>query len=267
MTNHASGGTLVISLDLEGLGGSNLSPVDEGSLATIDALLAMLRDARMAATCASPRPAACRAVSEVLAETIGHEIALRLTGDQPGEMGVRRTRDLAQQVQSAERAGYPITTVLADATPDAESLSSICRLGITAVSTAGLSNTANESNWLRRVRQLFSRSIEEPPPARLLRYGLWEVPAAIPLPAGASAVRRTLEMAAACGDVLHVNIDVPQLRRGRAGGLKRMEALVQAAFDLRSEHRLAIRTIADLVARLRAERTSMPARSILRRAA
>jgi hypothetical protein len=267
MTNPASGGTLVISLDLEGLGGENCSAVDEGSLATIDALLAMLRDARMAATWASPRPAVCHAVSEVLAETIGHEIALRLTSDQSGPIGVRRTRELVQQVQWAERAGFKITTLLADATPCAEVLSSICRLGITAVSLASTSSTPGASSWLRRVRQLFSRSIDEPPPARLLRYGLWEVPAAIRLPASQSAVRRTLEMAAACGDVLHVNIEVQQLHQGRAGGLKLVEALVQTAFDLRRERRLAIRTIADLVARLRAERTSTPAQSILRRAA
>jgi hypothetical protein len=267
MTNHASGGTLVISLDLEGAGGENHSTLDEGLLATIDALLGILRDARMAATWASCQPAACRAVSDVLAETIGHEIAVRVAVEPSGEVGVRRLRELARQVQSAERAGYEITTLLADTIPEAESLAHMCRVGITAVGLANRSQAAIAPSWLERVGQLFSRSVEAPPQPRLLRYGLWEVPATIHRPAGQAALRRTLETAAACGDVLHVNFQTPQICRGRAGGLKVVEALVQTAFELRKEHRLTIRTIADLVARLRAERVSTPAQSILRRAA
>jgi hypothetical protein len=267
MTNHASTGTLVISVDLEAVELEKRPAGEEATLATIDSLLAILRDARMAATWGSSRPATCAAVQDVLAEAVGHEVALRTIPQRPGDVAIRRTRELAQQVQLAERNGHPITTLLVDEVPHAEMLANLCRLGITAVSVASTSYGSGTTDWLRRMTRLFAGSNEEPPQSRLLRFGLWEVAAAIDLLARPAAACRALEMAAACGDVLHVNLQAPRLHQGRAGGLRRVEALAHAAFELRNERRLEIATIAGLASRLRAQRTCTPAQSILRRAA
>jgi hypothetical protein len=174
----------------------------------------------------------------------------------------------AQQLERAKRAGYSITTLVSESVPPAAMLQAICRLGLTAVASQGAISAPGPWNWLKGLQEFLSRSESEPAQPRLLRYGLWELPAAVRLPgASAGAVRRALEAAAACFEVLHVVIHVPHLTQGRAGGLRLVEGLLQTAFNLRSERRLTVRTAADLAHRLRADRTSTPARSILRRAA
>jgi hypothetical protein len=243
---------------------------DEAVLASVDTLLGMLRDARMPATWASRRPASSDAVTEVLKEPIGHEIAL--AGDTERAGGTRHLRELARQVEQAQRAAYRITTLLMQETPSPEELQALCRLGISALAThvrpshAGLARRLFSS-----LRRLLSDTQEEPPQPCLVRYGLWEVPAAIDLSASGFASRglmhRALESAAACGDVLHLLAPMPQLRQGRAGGFKRIEAVLQAAFDLRSQRQLAVQTVGSVVGGLRMQRHGKPAQSILREAA
>lgn len=267
MTKHARCGTLILTFDLNGLHGDHAGRANDACMVTVDALLSLLREARMPATWASPAPAACHAVTEILAETIGHEIAVRPAAE-PGKPIVvaRVMRQISQQLEQAQRSGYTVTTLLIDSTPESNLLQACCRAGFSAVAVS--ESIRPTTNWLNRLQQFFSLGHSAPPQPRLQRYGLWEISAGVSLPCNQSASRlhRMVREAAACGDVLHASVDVQQLHAGRAGGLKRLEALLQAAFDLRSERQLAIRTVADMVDRLRDQRGSKPAKSILRAA-
>jgi hypothetical protein len=253
----------VISVDLEGK--ADGSPLDDAALATVDTLLGMLRDARMPATWASRRPTVSDAVTEALSEKIDHEIALIGDG-QAG--GMRRPRELAGELDQAQGAGYRITTLMCGGTPAPEDLQAICRLGIRSIAATD-SAIAGPASWFSWLSSLLGGIPHEPPQPCLLRYGMWEVPAALALSSNCSGgmLRRNVQSAAACGDVLHVAICLPRLRQGRAGGLKQVEALLQTAFNLRTERQLTIQTIAGVVARLRTRRSGTPAQSILRRAA
>jgi hypothetical protein len=271
MTNPARCGTLVISVDLEGSQSGDSPLCDDAALATVDTLLGVLRDARMPATFASRRPSHSDAVTEALRESIDHEIALGChaqTSAQPS--GIGRMRDLGRELQQAQRAGYRISTLMVEATPSSEALQGLCRLGITAIATPELKSIS--APWLRPLEWLMGRAPHEPRQPCLLRYGLWEVPSAIELPMSLGILSRgtlrdVVRTAAACGDVLHLMIRLPQLRQGRAGGVKQVETVLQTAFDLRAERQLTIETVGKVVERLRTQRKGTPAESILRRAA
>lgn len=268
MTKHARCGTLILTFDLEGHSGDHRGRLDEACMVTIDAVLSLLREARMAATWASSAPAACHAVTEILAETMGHEIAVRAAAEPGKPIAVARVmRQISQQLEQAQRAGYTVTTLVSESTPESGLLQACCRAGISAVAVSELVRP-HSSTWLKRVQRCFSLALAAPPQPRLQRYGLWEIVAGLSLPGAqsASGLKRIVQAAAACGEVLHASVDVQQLHADRAGGLKRLEALLQAAFDLRSERQLAIRTVAATVNALRAERSSTPAKSILRAA-
>ena len=270
MTNHACG-TLVISVDLEGAQAADSPLCDDAALASVDTLLAALRDARMPATWASRQPSRSAAITEALRETIDHEIALACHARTNGPAsGVGCLRAVARELQQVQRAGYRINTLLTGATPSPEDLHGLCRLGITAIAAPG--SQSSPRPWLRPLGWLLGATHDEPPQPCLLRYGLWDIPSAIELPArwgilSRGALREAVKTASACGDVLHLMIRLPQLRQGRAGGAKQVDAILQTAFDLRAERQLAVETIGKVVARLRTHRKGTPAESILRRAA
>jgi hypothetical protein len=257
MTRQAICGTLVISIDMTSAT-SAASLTDEATRAGVDTLLGMLRDARMPATWADSQPASSVAVKEILSERAGHEIALRLA---MGESSIRGARELKQKIGQG-RPAHPITTVLTDAPPSADLLKRLAQLGIASVATA--TSDARSVGWLRPLRQMFVPALDEPTPPHMLRYGLWHLPAT-PSPGSRSQARRALENAAACDDVLHVALGLSQA--SRAGGMKRFEALLNAAYDLRTDRRLAISTVADIVSQLRQARAGRSAQSILRPAA
>jgi hypothetical protein len=240
---------------------------DDARLATVDTLLGLLRDARMPATWASHRPSASEAVVNILAEAVGHEIALASEG-QPG--GIRWTREISRQLEQAERAGYGVSTLATRMSPQADELQSLCKMGIAAIAGTSAAGAATSVlHWLGRVLWDLQN---EPPQPYAMRYGVWSVPAALELPAARGfgtrrALANSVQDAAACGDVLHAVIPLQKLQQGRAGGVRQIERLLQAAFELRSERRLTIQTVANVAARLRPQRRGVPAESILRRAA
>jgi hypothetical protein len=269
MSNHASNGTLIISFDLDGADDSGRG-LNEAWLTTLDTLLSLLRDSRMAATWAARLPATCEAVREILGESVGHEIALRLTADSERTAATHRAaRAIGQQLGCCSQAGRAVSTLMAESTPDVKLLQAVCRLGVAAVCIRHCNSDCAAQGWLSRFQKMLSLNEEQPPQPRLMRYGLWEMPTNVLLPSAALSIKglkRRVQEAVACGDVLHASVDVRGLHRGRAGGLKRLEALVHTAFELRSEHRLSIRTVADAVSQYRAQRSSTPAQSILRAA-
>src|SRR5690606_13615368 len=133
--------------------------------------------------------------------------------------------------------------------------------GIQTIGTSAVQGRAGgEGRWWQRAFAWFGSSADEPPQPRLLRYAIWEVPAAMALDSAVSPRRiaRALESAAVCGEVLHVTIDWQRIEQGRAGGLKRIEQLLQAAFELRNERRLAVRTLSAVTERLRQQSTGKP---------
>lgn len=259
MSRQAICGTLVISIDLTSTT-SALSFTEEATLAAIDTLLGILRDARMPATWADSHPAKSAAVKEILSEQAGHEIALQL--GRGLESSSRGSRELKQRAGQGGYLRAPITTVLIDALPSADSLKQLAQLHIAAVATSA--SHAGRAGWLRPLRKMFVPSVDEPAPPHLLRYGLWHLPAS-PRPASRGQAKRVLESTAACDDVLHVSLELSQA--SRAGGVKQFEALINAAYDLRTDRQLAVATVAETVSRLRQARANRAAQSILRPAA
>lgn len=198
-------------------------------------------------------------------ESSGHQgvpCAFAISMPSPG-MEVPRGRlaaELAAHLGSAAHAACrPEAMLLRGGVPP--HLDLLARAGIRAVSLWNGPHQ-NQTMW-GRIASWWSDSAATPPPARLLRHGVWELPISLATPG--TAWRTTIRMIEHClshGTLLHVAIWSAEVNSApaRAG-----VAQLLACLALRHEQGvLAAETLPGYVALLTAPRSQHRARSILR---
>jgi hypothetical protein len=256
----AADSVLVLSIDWE-LEIQHSDPSREQCLDTLRAqLLSMLHRYEIPATWAVADPRMSVATESILTAAVGHEIAV--LGDRswigPGAGRTRLGRELFRRFDAARHAGIPVHT--------------LATRNVATVADTDLL-IAHE---VRAVRNppVASASQARRQPAAPLRYGIWQAPPALLIPApGAwwmpaswplkSEINRTI----ARRGTLHLAIDAVQLVDQGTSALATLESALKHAAARRETGKLAIRTLGQLAEQALAARGSVPTRSILRAAA
>jgi hypothetical protein len=263
MSFSLASGVLVLTIDAE------LDPLRRGfdqqdSLEAITAeMLKLLTRHQMPATWAVADPAISAATERIVADNVGHEIAV--LGDQAwvghaagrGRFG----KELNRRVTHGRAAGLSIESlVVRDAKVEHTDL--VVKLGLTSVATPNLT----QAGWFG-----FRETLQEP---QQLRFGLFDLPASGTLSGqrgwfGSAAVRSTtrmLTLAAAKRQPLVIRVSALDLvLHGR--GIKPLQTLLEHTAVLKATGRLQVKTQAQLASSLGGQRAIAPAQSILRPAA
>ncbi|MCL6501032.1 MAG: hypothetical protein K6T86_00015 [Pirellulales bacterium] len=191
-----------------------------------------------------------------------HALALSMDASHAEASRSRLTTELAAQLQAANAAACRPEAILLQGRGIPSHLDVLARQGIRALGVWDGSCPRPRSMW-ERLGAWWGDPPEPNRPARLLRHGVWEVPAALAIP-GTSwrAATTTLEHCLRRGTLLHVAVCASAM--GTAGARAELTQLL-ACLALRHEQgALAVDTLPGYIAWLMAPRTKQPARSILR---
>jgi hypothetical protein len=158
-------------------------------------------------------------------------------------------RQLEDAVQSAERAGHEVTTAVARNAGAVPHQDLLIKHGISLLASDRRLATGDG-------------------PLVTLRYGLWEMPAAISLPlAGARTAgrrtRRLLDRGISRGELLHLAIDGAAVAATKPT-IRGLERLLQHIQLRRSQQRLQVFTTNEIARRVQGQRRTPAACSILR---
>jgi hypothetical protein len=264
MSFSLTGGVLVLTIDAE------LDPLKRGfnqqdSLEAITAeMLTLLARHKMPATWAVADPAISAATERIVADNVGHEIAV--LGDQAwvghaagrGRFG----KELNRRVTHGRAAGLSIASLVVRDAKVEQHTDLIVKLGLTSTSTPQMT----QRGWFRK------RSVIQEP--QHLRFGLFDLPASGIVPGqrgwfaakGIGSASRMLILAAMKRQPVVVRVSALDLvLHGR--GVKPMQALLEHVAGLKAAGRMQVQTQAQLAASLGSQRAITPAQSILRQAA
>ncbi len=207
---------------------------------SIEQLLPLFENSGVIATWGIADPVG-EVAQQIIEMNSRHEVALLL--------GIESNwrRDSRVRLEAASRDAKTISTIAASSAVGDDRLERRARYGISMIARVG----ANEST--------------KRPSVVTRRFGLWEVPAAIHIPALPKAsdwrIRHTIDHAIAGGRLLHMTIDVS------ASNISTVISCVERVFShighRRQERRIVMRTMSEIAVEFR-RRPICPAQSILR---
>ncbi|MFT7643894.1 MAG: hypothetical protein ACI9G1_005660 [Pirellulaceae bacterium] len=248
-TLKLSGGTLVLSIDLDGGGESGPS---RSAVAVASQLNKVLDHFELPATWLSSEPAK---LSHVLtASRVQHEAGLLGNESWIGRSAGRTTfaRELHCRLDRAERAGVEVSTLGLKNTKLDQHLDLLVKHRITVV---------------RSPLETGSAGFVRP---HALRFGVWEAPPTLSLPAShlwlpaaVFSARWTVGRAAANGALVHIALDLNKLDESC---LKPLERLFSYSRRLRDDGMLKFDTVGALAERFQRRRANPPMHSVLRAA-
>jgi len=179
-------------------------------------------------------------------------------------------QELSGRVIAAREADLkPSTLLLASgATPahldlvEKHGISALCRMSLHESHSASTPASVWRSGW-------FSPSAARAGSApRSLRWGLWQMPAAIDLARlGGWRTRQSILRRVSTEGFVHLCVDVASLVAGATRAERQLDAVLRMAVAWQEQGKLQLQSIAASVAQLSATRQNPPARSILRSAA
>lgn len=229
-------------------------------------LVRLLSHHRVAATWAVADPAISAATDQLLADELGHEIAVlgdpTWVGKEAGRM--RFGRELARRVGHARAAGIPLTTLALRGTELVDHLDLVVKQEISVV----------RSDYRDLSTGWFARPITQAPAA--LRFGLWEVPPTLQLPAEGGfswwgsqrrRARKGIDRAITDRGIFHLQIDALHFAEHGDAAERRLDQILRHATARAAENAIEIAPLRAVAHRLAGERTTAPARSILTPAA
>lgn len=215
-------------------------------------LLKSLHQHRIPATWALPAPGTSPIATQLVTDTLPHEVAILGDDTWVGQPVGRTTfaRELAQRVKSANAAGLQVRTLAILDTELEENLDLLVKHRISLVRSASTSGFQAQS----------------------LRFGVWRVPVSFTLPSANRwtfggqewAIGRALTKASKAGDIVHLVVDLKRLaNQSEAASVDRVLSVVRR----RQSKGLVIPITLCQVADLLAPRRRMPvSRSVLRAA-
>ena len=251
-------GTITVSVDLEPAAGQ--ASVEHGRRLdeTTDWLITTFGRLGIPATWAVADPAHSAATERLLTAELGHELAVLGDASWAGRQAGRSrfAQELARRVLGSRAAGIEVTSLVPRDVGVGEHVDLLLKHGLTAVRGD--------------VALSLSRQPLQP---HALRFGLWEVPGSVRLPAqqtwlggagGGIAIRRAIRHAARQRLTFHLVIDAWRLAAGKDQNRQTVDRTLRLVRQLRERQLLRPETLADLAARLSHVPRSQPARSILR---
>ena len=207
MSTSLPRGTLTLSVDLE-FTGTHASLAEQRALdEAVGRLLTCLANHGLPATWAAADPAVSVARGKIEAASREHELAILGDASWVGRAAGRGrfARELARRVAHARSESLEVRTLVLKTELPIEHSDLAIKEGIVAVRQGGSSSAA--------------RKAQRPLP-RTLRFGLWELPAAVNLPGtsrwlpgggGMRAARYEIDQAIADQGLAHLVIDAPLL--------------------------------------------------------
>jgi hypothetical protein len=255
-------GVLAVSIDLE-LDVERRSGDQQQSLETAGRqLVDLLGKYRMPATWAVADPALSAATERILTSSTAHEIAILGDRTWVGREADRPrfARELTRRATRGRTAGLAISTLLLRGTELVDHLDLVVKQGITVVARS----EAPQSGRLRQPRQEVVS----------LRFGLWQLPTQLSLPARrdwriwqSPAGRAKAMLADAVAQRAVVHLSISGLAAANRSVLVQLERVLIEAAAWRETGQLAIETFAATARRLAGPRQAKSARSILQPAA
>lgn len=234
--------------------------------AAAKSLVRVLSRYRTPATWAVADPAISAATDQLLADELGHEIAVlgdrTWVGKEAGRM--RFGRELARRVGHARAAGIPLTTLALRGIELVDHLDLVVKQEISVVC----------SDYRDLSTGWFARPIVQAPAA--LRFGLWEVPPTMQLPADRGfslwysdrrRSRKAIDRAIQERGIHHLRIDALSFAERGDSAERTLDQILRYATTRAAAGALEIVPLRVVAQRLAGERTSTPARSILTPAA
>lgn len=191
-----------------------------------------------------------------------HEFAYRVGSLQAEAARGPFVAELVAQIQAAEQACCRPEALLVCGGWVPAHLDVLARAGIRAVGLWHESGQRSHAMW-RRIASWWGEAPEAASKARLLRHGVWELPAGLSAPGvGWRLAAGAIESCVRCGTLLHLVVRASECASARA---RAEVAQLLACLALRREQgALAADTLSGYVARLMASRSTQPSRSILR---
>ncbi len=170
--------------------------------------------------------------------------------------------ELAAQARAAEQACCRPEALLVRGGRVPAHLDLLARAGIRAVGLWQEPGQRSHAMW-RLIAAWWGDASEAAPPARLLRHGVWELPAGLAAPGiGWRSAAGAIESCVRRGTLLHLVVHASACGSARA---RAEVAQLLACLALRREQgALAADTLSSHVTRLMASRSTQPSRSILR---
>ena len=257
-------GILAISIDLEIDPTRRIADQQARLEESARVLIRQLEKYGVPATWGVADPAVSVLTERLATSRTRHEIAIlgdaSWVGAEAGRM--RFSRELNRRAMRARAAGLDATTLLLRGAELDDHFDTAIRHGITSVRGP---EPDLETGW-------FSRDTTGQPHA--LRFGLWQIPVSIVLPAqrtwfGLASAKRGLKRAIdqACSAPSLCQLKIDGLKFSEAGSRRQLEQILKHADRRRQAGLLAIATLAETADLLSASRQPTPARSILRPAA
>jgi hypothetical protein len=211
-------------------------------------------------------PAISAATDQLLADDLGHEIAVlgdpTWVGKEAGRM--RFGRELARRVGRARSAGISISTLALRGAELVDHLDLVVKQEISVVRS---DYRDLSTGWL-------ARPITQAPAP--LRFGLWEVPPSMQLPtdngfqlwnSSSRRARKGIDRAILDRGIFHLQIDALSFAERGDSAERTLDQILRHATIRAAENALEIASLKAVANRLAGERTAAPARSILNPAA
>jgi hypothetical protein len=268
MSKKSQPAALAISLDVAGL-----ESVAEREIPAVVKTLAKFMDSHnVSATWGFDAPGASPLLAAVTAIEPRQEIALVARGAWAATDANRALfgQELSRRAAAAREAGVQPSTLLmaGGATPahldlvEKHGITALCRISLHESHSASTPASLWRSGW-------FSPSSARAGSApRSLRWGLWQMPAAIDLARlGGWRTRQSMLRRVSTEGFVHLCVEVASLVAGGTRAERQLDAVLRRAIAWQEQGKLRLQSIGATVAQLSATRHSPPARSILRGAA
>lgn len=268
MSKRSQPAALAVSLNVAGMEAAS----EREASAAVSSLARLMEEHGLSATWGFDAPGETPLLAEVMAMAPRQEIALVAQGAWAAADASRALFDqeLSRRVATAVESGVTVSTLLiaGGATPghldlvEKHRISALCRVALHESHSASTPASLWRSGWFAPKSALAGSA------PRSLRWGLWQMPAAIDLARlGGWRTRQSLVRRVTTEGFVHLCVDVANLAAGGKRAERQLDAVLRPAFAWQEQGKLRVQSISATVAQLGAIRQSPPARSILRRAA
>ena len=254
---------LSISVDLEPQGQISGVLSRESLEATARRLIDLLSGQHRGVTWVAADPASSKVIGWAIDANCGHEAALLIAGDWSGQENgrCRFAAETLRRKRAAEQAGIRLTTLATQGGVPRERLVFLVRQWISAI-------RCDEPLFAKR-----SKSIAAAGGVASLRYGLWQITAALRWSGGGwfaehlngQRICRAIDRSISTNSAAHLVINAPQLAMRSPATFNGLSRILRH-IERRERDGLQVGTIAESIAQLMPPPAARSARSVLRAA-
>jgi hypothetical protein len=177
--------------------------------------------------------------------------------------------ELRRQIVRLRAAGCGATTLFAADNLSTQQHELLAKYGVTAVCAMGDTGTLARPSALRLANRwllpMAARSLTVP---QKLRWGLWQMPQGVHLAReGARQVRNCIDRTVAESGITHLHVDLMAINNQGSRAFDQVTSVLRQVASYADRGRLRAQTMGETAARLSRPKVTVPACSILRKAA